>query len=71
MDKQYWEPYNRSLIFPPQYKRPADHPPSVRIKGTIDEDREGHRRNRCSNCKQLGHNKTRRRNPPVTVFSIG
>ena len=37
----------------------------------MDEGNEGHRHNRCSNCKQLGYNKARYRNPPVTIFSIG
>jgi len=44
MDKQHWEPYNGPLILPPQYKRLAGRPPSVRINGTMDEGRESHRR---------------------------
>ena len=59
------------MIFPPDVERPPDRPPSVRGRGTMDGEREGHRRNRCSNCKKLGHNKTRCLNLPAPSSSIG
>ena len=71
LDKRHWKPYNGPLILPLEYKRSAGRPSSVRIRGTMDESREGYRHNRCSNCKQLGHNKTRCQNPPVNTFSSG
>jgi len=59
------------MIFPLDVRRPPGRPPSVRIRGTMDGEREGHRRNRCSNCKKLGHNKARCSNPPATSSSFG
>ena len=56
---RYWTEYNGLAVLPPEVRRPPDHPPSVRICGTIDEGHEGHMCYRCKICKQLGLNKRR------------
>jgi len=50
-DSQYWPEISGLTILSPEVRRSWGHPPSVRIRGTIDEGCEGHRRNRFSNCK--------------------
>ena len=46
LDLHTWAEYNRPLILPPEFRRPAGRPPSVRICTTMNEGREGH-----NNCK--------------------
>ena len=72
LNRRFWPEYTvGQMIFPLDVRRPPGRPPSVRIRGIMNEKREGHRRNRCSNCKKLGHNKVRCHNPQEPSSSIG
>ena len=53
-DHQSWpEKSMDQMISPLDVRRPPGHPPSVRIRGTMNGEREGHRQNRCSKYKKL------------------
>jgi len=64
-DSQTWAEYTGPMIFPPDVRRPAGHPPSVCIRTTMDEGCESYTCNRCRNCKHLYHNIARCRNQPA------
>jgi len=64
-----WAEYNGLMILPHEFRKPAGRPASVRIRTTMDEGHEVHRSNRCSNCKQLGHNKSHCHNQPAPSSS--
>ena len=70
-DSRYYPEYNESVIVPPEVRRLSNRLPYVRIHDTMDEKREGHIRNRYSNCKQLGHNKAGCPNPPAQSSFTG
>ncbi|XP_020242978.1 uncharacterized protein LOC109821202 [Asparagus officinalis] len=58
-DSRYWPHYNGPHVVPPSYKRQAGRPRSVRLKGTMDEGREGApKKNRCGYCRQAGHRRS-------------
>ena len=51
LDPRTWAEYNGPLNLPPEFRRPAALPPSIRIRTTVDEGHKGHRHNKCSNYK--------------------
>jgi len=68
-DSWYWAEYNAFAILPLEISRPLSRPPSIRVHGTMDEGREGHRCNRYNNCKKQGHDKSRCPNPSTPSSS--
>ena len=71
LDSWYWTEYDGHVDLPPEARRQAGRPPSIRMYTTMDEGREGHMCYRCQICKQLGHNKRRRPNTNAPSCSAG
>ena len=65
---RYWPDKNVEYItLPPEVSRPQGRSQSTRIRNTMDEEHKDHRLNKCSNCKQHGHNKTRCPKPSSSI----
>jgi len=70
LDKLHRPGRSEPTILTLEVKRLPGHPLYIRICSIMDEMREGHKHNKCSNCKQLGHYNVRCSYRPAPSSSI-